>query len=155
MQSRYTFATGLDDAAENWGGAGVYQAMLLTSSWLPDPSVDVFVSDISANELVDASYSRELLTGMARVVVLPASADAAGFVQLQCDDFTFGVLAGAEIAGWLAVFADIGPDATSPLLCAFVSYFQPNGVASCDYTVPSSGLVRLATTCSQDVFIGS
>lgn len=152
---RYAYPTGLNGAAEDWANGGTFRAMLLVSPFVPDPSTQIMVDDVSADEFVDASYARVALATLTRTVVMPASAEVAGFVQLDCDPFSFGALGGADIATWLMIYQFVTNDADSPLLCAFATYFQSNGAALCAYTPPSSGMVRIATLCAQDVFIGS
>lgn len=141
--------SGVNELVQSWT-TGTYRAMLLDVGWQPDPSVDVFVSDISANEYGATGYVRQDITGESRAVVLPASSDALGFVVFDCDDPSFGVMTGDLIASWLAVYAFVSSDADSPLCVAFQCNYSADGVASADFVVSINGLYRMASSCPSD-----
>jgi hypothetical protein len=84
-----TFQIGNEDFYDGttpWSTSVDHRMLLLTSSHTPDPDAD-FVSDISANEVSDASYSRVAVASEAIVVD-----DANNQIELDCGDVTFPTL---------------------------------------------------------------
>lgn len=144
-----SFPTGLDTLVQTWT-TGTYRALLLDTGWDPDPSADVYVDDITANEYAATGYVRQTLAGQARSVVLPATADDAGFVVFDCTDPSFGVMSGGTIAAWIAVYAFVTTDADSPLCVAFRCNYTADGVAAAAFVVSVNGLYRMATSCPSD-----
>lgn len=142
-----SFPTGIADLAENWTTGGTYRAMLLDTGWNPDPSTDVFVDDISANEYAATGYVRQNIAGQVRSVDLPATADDPGFVVYDCTDPSFGVMSGGTIALWVAVYEFVTVDADSPLCVAFQCNYVADGVESCDFVLSVNGLYRASTLC--------
>lgn len=130
--------------------SGTYRALLLSNAWTPDPSSDVFVSDIVADEYAAVGYVRQTLAGQSRSVDLPATVDDPGFVVFDCDNPSFGVMSGGDVASWVAAYDFVTSDADSPLCVAFRCLYTADGVASCDFTLSVNGLYRDASICASD-----
>lgn len=145
----FTFPTGLDDMYQNWVGS-TFRFMLLTSAWSPDPSTEVYVAAIVADEYAATSYARINASGKTRTPVLPATATGLGFVSFDCDDPAFGVLSGGSIASWLAMYRFVTNDADSPLVAAWTVLYTANGTTAATFPVSPNGIHRTASACPSD-----
>ena len=92
-------------------------------------------------------WARSIAANPSRSIDLPLANGEAGYISFLCDDPSFGVIAGGEVAAYLVCFADTGNDATSPLVCAFTIFYTANGVDSADIEVSPDGLLRIGTVC--------
>lgn len=91
----------------DWAGDTI-KAMLLTSSYTPNASVDDVLSDIVANEVADVGYARLTLASKTLAI-------ASGKVRFDAADLDFGN-AVTITAKYLVLFQDTGSAATSKLL---------------------------------------
>lgn len=139
MASRYAFYTGANALVVDWETGGTYKAMLLTSSWEPDPESDVFVADISANEFTHASYARQTIANPAR--------DVDETISFSCDDIDFGVVSGGEVAAWLAIYEEVTNDSDSPIAAAFVVAYTADGVTSATFSAIDGVVFQMRMGC--------
>ena len=147
MATRLTFPVGLDAVMVGWT-ADVFKWALLTSAATPDPSSQTFLSALTADELTDASYSRVTVTGAVRSTIAPFAAALPGYVTFDCDDPSFGVISGAEVAAFIVLYAEVTTDADSPIVATIPTYYLADGVASADFVVnPTYGAVAVSTFC--------
>ena len=93
----------------DWAAATL-QMMMLTSGYTPNLETNTNVSDIVANEVQDADYGRQSITGNA------SSSPSTGVIRCDCNDVSFG--ASVTITGkYIAIFVNTGVDSTSKLIC--------------------------------------
>jgi hypothetical protein len=147
--ARVGFPTGIDEMAQDWL-TGTYRILLTDPDWSPDPSVDVFVSDITPFEYGATGYVRQTLGTKTRDIVLPATADDPGYTVFDCADPTFGVLSGGDVAAWIAAYKFVTNDADSPLALAFRCNYTADGTTEAVFTVSVNGLYRASTVCPND-----
>lgn len=83
-------------------------AILLDTAHVVDLSLDEFISDIVADEIADAGYARQTLSGKTITVV-------AGKVRVDCADIDFGDTVSLS-ARYMAIAKNTGSDATSQLV---------------------------------------
>ena len=96
------------DSSLNWT-ADTIRVLLVDSGYAYDPD-DNFVSDVSADEVVDASYARQTLANKA-----VNEDDANDEATMEADPADFGALTGVTPAG-IVVFKFVTNDADSPLI---------------------------------------
>ena len=112
-----------------------FRWMLLLSTFVPDPDVQVFVADVVADEATDASYARQTLSGAAQAF------GVVGDVDYDADDVVFGALVGGEAVAWCVLFEFVTNDADSILMAAYriakvtdgsatTVVFDPSGICS-------------------------
>jgi len=87
--------------------------MLLKSPFVPDPTTQTFVSDISGDEITDASYSR--VTATTKVTDTSGST----WPVFRMDNPSFGSPVGGEIANYIALYRTVTTDADSPIAAAY------------------------------------
>lgn len=144
MLARYSFPTGVAALACDWE-TEPFKAMLLTSSWAPDPTFEVWVDDIVAYEFTDGSYSRATCANTARTI------DVAGQrIDYTCDDVAFGVISGGEIAAWMVIYEEVTNDADSPIVAAFVVDYEADGITAATFVAPGDVAFRINTSCPAD-----
>ncbi len=103
-------------AADEWPSLVVKVGLLHETSTAAPATTDEFVSDLvpASNELVNDDYDRVTLAGQGRTLV-------SGVQELEADDVSFGVLAGATltqgISGWF-MYADVGADSANWLIAS-------------------------------------
>lgn len=85
------------------------QALLVDSGYAYDPD-DNFVSDVSADEIVEASYARQTLANKA-----VSEDDTADEATMDADPVDYGALTGVTPAG-IILFKFVTNDADSPLI---------------------------------------
>lgn len=104
------------------GALATYMYAALLSSYSPDPTTEVFMSDVSASEPTDGSWTRLAITGRTVTTDLPT-----GYNLMDADDPDFGSPVGGETVGWVLVFADAGADSASPLMSAYTVSHTADG----------------------------
>ena len=145
--SAFLFPNGVDKVVRDWTG-DTFEWALLTSAWSPNPSFEQWVADVSANELTDASYARQALTGAVVNITLPTLPDGTGGgIAYDCDDPAFGVLSGGEVAAWLLLYRLVTNDADSELVAAYPCAYTADGVTPATFVLPSLGPVSVALAC--------
>lgn len=116
------------------------RAMLMVSTYTPDPDHD-FVNDVSASEISGpASYARKTLTTVAVV------ADLAGEkFYVDCDDIAWGNLESGVTPGYVLIYVQIGGNdaspADDPILCACQFTATPTNGQAYTTTIPSNGFL--------------
>lgn len=145
MLARYTFPTGAAELVRDWETGGTYRAMLLTSAWNPNTATDIYVDDISVNELTDGTYARATIQNPARTVDVAGST-----IDFTCDDIAFGVISGLEVAAWLSVFAFVTNDTDSPLVAAYLIDYTADGITPATFVAPNDLAFRINTSCPAD-----
>lgn len=88
--------------------AGTLKAMLLDDAHTPDLAAHEFVSDIVADEIADAGYARQTLTGKTNTIV-------AGKIRVDSDDIDYGDSVSIA-ARYQAIYREVTNDADSQLL---------------------------------------
>lgn len=121
-----------------WSGAGVYQLLLMTDAYLPDPDADVFVDDISADEYAAGLYTRQPITGDAITIVTGAQ-------ELTADDVVFDTDNDAVQLSTLVLAIDSGNDAVDLLLAGWKVSRLTDGTPFAP-EFPPQGLVIFTTT---------
>mgnify|MGYP003602214670 CR=1 FL=1 len=110
--------------------------LLLDNGHTLDQDTHQYISDVSTDEIVDASYSRQALANKSS-----AYSSGTKSLKLDCDDILWTSLTGVDIR--YAVFAmDTGADNVSPLLCIWDFEADYNPVANnFSLTIHASGLI--------------
>ena len=113
------------------------KAALLNST--AAPTVDTnFLSELTANEIAGAGYTRQTLGTKTRT-----ENDTNDRLELSCATIAFGSIAAGETIGWVVFYRDTGVDSTSPVLaCDDVTNTPTNGQAV-SYTVNAAGCINL------------
>ena len=143
---RCLFVTGWYEALRFWTTADFGFALLL-DTWVPDESTDVYMADVAAFELTDASYSRIAVT-TPTVSLLPAvSAGQDAIIALLCDNAAFGILSGGEVATSVVCFNDVTNDADSPLVCSWPCVYTADGIGNATFHFGANGAVNAHTLC--------
>lgn len=142
------FPNGVDKVARDWTG-DTFEWALLAATWTPNPTFEEWVADVApGNELTDASYSRQAVTGAVVNITLPTLPDGTGGgLAYDCDDPAFGVLSGAEVAAWLVLYRLVTNDANSELVAAFPCAYTADGVTAATFILPAAGAVSVALAC--------
>lgn len=144
--ARLTFPTGLAQVGLDWT-TGVYQWMLVTDAWTPNPTSEVYAAAAAAFELTDASYARQTMTTPATTITLPSTVTGPGLVGYGCDSPDFGIISGGEIAAALVLFAFVTNDSDSPLVASYPCAYTADGVTAATFSMASTGAVVVSTVC--------
>lgn len=96
------------DSSLSWTGDTI-RALLVDSGYVYDPD-DNFVSDVSADEVADASYARQTLANKSVV-----EDDANDEATMNADPVDYGALDNVTPAG-IVLFKFVTNDADSPLI---------------------------------------
>jgi hypothetical protein len=92
--------------------ADTIRIMLLKSSFTPDLDADIFVADVSADELGVAGYARITLANK-----FSTKDNANNRTDYGADNPVWAALAAGETIGWAVVFKLVTNDADSPVIC--------------------------------------
>lgn len=136
------FPTGMDKAFTDWTG-DTYEWGLFLATLTPDPTTQVFLASITADELTDASYARVPFSTPVKTIGLTGT----GSIFYTCDGPNFGVIAGGEVAAWLVLYRFVTNDADSELVAALPCAYTADGLATALFVLPSSGAVSAAFAC--------
>ena len=146
------YPTGFQVALDPWT-TGTFKWLLMKSAYVPAPDSEVFVSTVVANEFTDASYARVTMTTPTKVITLPTLADGfGGSIGYVCDDPTFGVVAGGEVATWLVLMHFVTTDADSQLVAALPTNYTADGLVEGKFSIPTLGALVVSTFCSGALF---
>lgn len=142
-----SFPTGVDGLLDAWT-SGTFRFMLLTSTWTPDPTVEVYVADVVADEYAATGYSRVTAGTKTRSVTLPVLITGPGYVAFGCANPDFGVLSGGTVAAWVALYQFVSADADSPLVAAWPISYTADGITAATIGLSTNGVYRVSTVCS-------
>ncbi len=118
--------------------AEAFSAMLLDNTHTVDQDGDVFVADISADEISGGSYARVSLSGKT------INTGTAGVVKLLADDIVFAAMTATDVL-YMAVFRATGSDATAKLICIVEFDSEINPMAqSVTFNLSTDGIVNFA-----------
>lgn len=145
MLARYTYPTGAAALVRNWETGGTYGAMLLTVGYVPDPTAEVNVEDVTAFEFTNGSYSRATCDNPARDIDLVYQR-----IDYTCDDIDFGTISGGETAAWLVIYEDVTDDSDSPLVASFLVDYTADGITPAVFVAPGDVAFRINTSCPAD-----
>ena len=144
MSQRTSFPTGMDQLMLGWT-TGLFRWALATSFYVPNQNVDVYMSSVAPFELLDGSYARVTASGKTRNPVIVSTP---GYVVFDCDDPSFGIISGGELAQWLILFNQVTNDADSTIVAALPVYYLANGSDVATFIVnPVFGAVAVSTAC--------
>lgn len=110
-----------------------YKMLLVGTTYVADKDHD-YVDDVSSDELTDASYARQTISGSN--VTYDDTNDR---VTYDCTDVTWTALAGGEAIGGVILYHEINDDTDSILM----AYYDVSGTSNGDdmiFVVGSSGL---------------
>lgn len=108
----YTNATKLfGDGDVDWL-VDTIRVMLMKSSFTPDLDVNIFVADISADELSVSGYARQTLANK-----FSTKDNANNRTDYGADNPVFTSLAAGQTVGWAVIFKLVTNDADSPVIC--------------------------------------
>lgn len=118
-------------------GAGNLECMLLDANHTFDEANNT-VSDISANEITDADYSRQALTTV-------AVTQSTGTVNIDADDITFGT--NVSISANHAVIYTVGTDDTDSYLMEHINFGELQESVNGEFSlvVDTNGLYDVVT----------
>ncbi len=145
MSGRVQFPIGLDLLMQAWT-TDPFEWALLDPTWVPDESTEVYIGDVTAYELTDGSYARDVATTKTRVPTAPASPGGEGTIVFGCDNPEWVAIAGAEAVGWAVLFGQVTNDADSPLVLAQPISYTTSG-ATLTLTLSVYGVWQVSTVC--------
>lgn len=125
------------DSSLSWT-ADTIRALLVDSGYTYDPDHN-FVSDVAADEVVEASYARQTLAGKG-----VTEDDAGDQATMDADPVDYGALTGVTPAG-IVLFKFVTNDADSPLIM-----FSDSGFGA---TANGAGYVVNGEGGSDDIWV--
>ncbi|MEI6109806.1 MAG: hypothetical protein WCQ11_07010 [Actinomycetes bacterium] len=146
------YPTGYEQVFLNWQSEN-FEWMLLTTAYVPYPTSQVFVTDVSTYEFTDGSYGRIAMSTPTTTVILPSDDNGfGGSISYSCDDPSFGVISGGEVAGWLVLYHVVTNDADSQLVAALPCGYEADSRTAADFVLPALGAITISTYCSGAMF---
>lgn len=142
---RVTFPVGLDLLLDGWT-ADQFDFLLLDPTWDPNESSETYIADVSAYELVDASYSRQTAGSKTRTPTAPAAAGGEGTVRFDCANPSWTTISGGENVGWCVLAAIVTNDSDSPLVTAQPISYTTSGL-TLTVAVSAYGIWQVSTVC--------
>lgn len=115
-----------------------YEAALLKAPFVADPSTQTFIGDVTADEFVDASYTRATIMNPVATV-----SDTLGTANYTADPVLFGPVVGGEVAVAMVLYRFVTNDADSPILCSYPIDRTADGTAF-TITPTSAGYLAVA-----------
>lgn len=127
------------DGTGPWATGTDIRAALLNSSAAPTKDTNT-LSELTANEIAGAGYSRQALTGETAT-----EDDTNDRVKLTCDNIAFGSIVTGETIGWVVFYKHNAADASAEVMVVDDVANTPTNGAAVTYVPHADGVAYLST----------